>query len=112
VVVASRAERPLGRRPIGPPPPPVRGTVHIRADQCKGCQFCIEFCPKKILALSGDFNAKGFHYPVVVRDECVDCKLCTRLCPDYAIFSTSRVVPSASDGPAEIGGGRWRATGS
>ncbi len=80
---AGRERRPVVRRP-----PPVRGSVHIRPDRCKGCGFCVEFCPNDVLVLSSEFNAKGFHYPVVVADACVDCKLCTRLCPEYAIFST------------------------
>ncbi len=77
----------LKRTPMLPAPPPVRGRVFIRKNRCKGCQFCIEFCPQHVLALSRDFNAKGYRYPVVVKDECVHCTLCIMLCPDYAILS-------------------------
>lgn len=92
-----------GRLPVVRRPPPVRGTVHIRADRCKGCGFCVEFCPKNVLALSREFNAKGFHYPVVVAaDGCVDCKLCTRLCPEYAIFSTPLFESSRPAGAGSV----------
>ncbi len=39
-----------------------RGQVFIDWTRCKGCGFCIDFCPPKILALSEEFNSHG--YPV------------------------------------------------
>jgi 2-oxoglutarate ferredoxin oxidoreductase subunit delta len=64
------------------------GTVYIKAERCKGCGFCVEFCPTDVLALSSAFNAKGYHPPVVVNAEkCSGCDLCGMLCPDFAIFS-------------------------
>ena len=65
-----------------------RGEVHIIADRCKGCGFCVEYCPKDILAVSEEFNAKGYHPPKVVKQgECVNCNLCEMICPDFAIYS-------------------------
>jgi 2-oxoglutarate ferredoxin oxidoreductase subunit delta len=66
-----------------------RGIVHIRVEQCKGCGFCIEFCPTNVLEFSKSYNAKGYHPPVVVdADACSGCMLCEMLCPDFAIFVT------------------------
>ncbi len=63
-----------------------KGTVHIKKEMCKGCNFCIEFCPTDVLAFSQDFNAKGYHYPVVVNaEDCSGCDLCGLYCPDFAI---------------------------
>lgn len=63
------------------------GNVHIDIEQCKGCEFCIEYCPKDVLALSKDFNRKGYHYPIVVKQgACVNCTLCEMICPDFSIF--------------------------
>jgi 2-oxoglutarate ferredoxin oxidoreductase subunit delta len=76
------------RIPILPQPRPPRGTVHIRADLCKGCQLCIECCPTHVLALSTSFNAKGYRYPTVASDGCIVCQACATICPDYAIFAT------------------------
>lgn len=65
-----------------------RGTVCIIDDRCKGCGYCIEFCPKDILQFSNKFNRKGYHPPVVTKQgECVNCHYCEIICPEFAIFS-------------------------
>jgi 2-oxoglutarate ferredoxin oxidoreductase subunit delta len=105
--------RTIARKPMTAQPPPARGRVFIRIERCKGCEFCVEFCPQKVLALSTEFNPKGFHYPVVVKDVCINCNLCVSLCPDYAIFSrpagTSR---AAHRTPQTIGDDEPRGTSS
>ena len=66
-----------------------RGEVHILKDRCKGCGFCIEYCPNDVLAVSNEFNSKGYHPPIVVNpDRCVNCGLCEMLCPEFAIWNT------------------------
>ena len=63
------------------------GIVHIIDDRCKGCGFCIEFCPQKVLLLSKRTNARGYHPPEIIPDTiCVNCGLCALLCPDFAIY--------------------------
>ena len=65
------------------------GIVHIIDDRCKGCGFCIEFCPRSILAISERTNSKGYHPPEIVDQlHCTNCNLCTLLCPDFAIYVT------------------------
>jgi 2-oxoglutarate ferredoxin oxidoreductase subunit delta len=61
--------------------------VHIIEERCKGCGFCVEFCPRGVLAMSPRTNPKGYHPPEVIdAARCVDCGLCTLVCPDFAIY--------------------------
>jgi len=60
--------------------------VWVFKDRCKGCGFCIEFCPRKLIHESPEFNHKGYH-PVYAgsSDGCLKCSLCELLCPEFAI---------------------------
>ena len=65
-----------------------RGVVCIVDDRCKGCGYCIEYCPRDVLEFSLRFNKKGYHPPVAKKPEaCVNCHYCEIICPDFAIFS-------------------------
>jgi 2-oxoglutarate ferredoxin oxidoreductase subunit delta len=64
-----------------------KGTVFVRVEICKGCSYCIDFCPAHCLAFSQEYNQKGYHYPTLARPEdCTGCDLCGLYCPDFAIF--------------------------
>jgi 2-oxoglutarate ferredoxin oxidoreductase subunit alpha len=66
---------------------PGKGRVFVRTDICKGCSFCIDFCPTDCLTFSNEFNAKGYHFPVLSAPEaCTGCDLCGLYCPDFAIY--------------------------
>jgi 2-oxoglutarate ferredoxin oxidoreductase subunit delta len=68
---------------------PRNGIIHIVKDRCKGCGFCVEYCPKDVLELSDEFNIKGYHPPFVRNeDDCIYCQLCETICPDFAIYVT------------------------
>ena len=68
---------------------PKRGEIHVNKDRCKGCGFCVEYCPEDVLELSEEFNVKGYHPPFVKQpDECMYCQLCQTICPEFAIFVT------------------------
>ena len=78
--------RPLDMDQVNVP----HGEVRILVERCKGCGFCVEYCPKGVLEVSGAFNKKGYHPPEVVKQgECVNCNLCEMICPDFAIFSVA-----------------------
>ena len=69
-------------RPKGP-----MGRVFIDAELCKGCGYCIHFCPTDVLEFSTEFNSKGYHPPIVANpDACSGCDLCGMYCPDFAVF--------------------------
>lgn len=68
-----------------------KAEIHIIKNRCKGCRFCIEFCPMKVLEESDEINERGVHPPRVVDEsKCVLCSFCTAVCPDFAIFAVEK----------------------
>ncbi len=64
-----------------------KGKVNFMVERCKGCGFCVEFCPVKVLEFSKDYNIKGYHFPVAAHPEkCIGCNMCGMYCPDFAIW--------------------------
>jgi len=79
--------------------PKIKGTVEVSRELCKGCGFCIEFCPTGVLELDKGFNSKGYHPPLFANpDMCNGCDMCGLVCPDFAIFGY-RLKPAEK--PAE-----------
>ena len=63
-----------------------RYRVEVNEALCKGCGYCIEFCPRKIFDRKGQLNARGVDAPVFARPgDCVGCGQCNLLCPDLAL---------------------------
>ena len=92
------------------------GEVQVVIERCKGCEFCVEYCPRDVLRMSSAFNAKGYHYPEAIKaNSCVDCNLCAMICPEFAIFAnsaepqtvaeaeTDTPTPEPADSPATRG---------
>jgi 2-oxoglutarate ferredoxin oxidoreductase subunit delta len=60
--------------------------IRIDGELCKGCGYCIEFCPKGVFEWSDEVNQKGVAPPRVKEGaECVGCGLCIMLCPEFAL---------------------------
>ncbi len=56
--------------------------LKIYTQRCKGCGICVEFCPKKVLAISELEKVE-----IVNEKECIVCGQCEMRCPDFAIFA-------------------------
>ncbi len=68
------------------------GQVYIDKERCKGCGYCVEFCPRDVLKMSNELNPKGYLLPVVDDEtKCLACAYCEVVCPEFAIkVSTPR----------------------
>ena len=69
-----------------------RGDIQISliAERCKGCGFCIEFCPRKALGKSTQINSHGYHIVCLNdSDKCTGCDICGMVCPEFAISVVS-----------------------
>ena len=65
-------------------PKPVE--VRIDRDRCKGCGYCVEFCPTGALKMSNELNPKGYTFSTVADEsKCLNCDLCEIMCPEFAI---------------------------
>jgi 2-oxoglutarate ferredoxin oxidoreductase subunit delta len=64
-------------------------THQIDFEKCKGCGLCVDVCPKKVLELTTEVNAKGYFPAYQARpQDCVFCTTCCIMCPDVAITIT------------------------
>ena len=60
--------------------------VIIDTECCKGCELCVDACPRSVLVMSDDFNGSGYHYSVFHNKEnCNSCTFCAIMCPDVCI---------------------------
>ncbi|MCJ7772332.1 MAG: ferredoxin family protein [Desulfobacterales bacterium] len=64
-------------------------THQIDFEKCKGCGLCVDVCPKKVLELTTEVNAKGYFPAYQARpQDCVFCTTCCIMSPDVAITIT------------------------
>lgn len=73
------------------------GKVFIRKELCKGCGFCVNFCPRHTLVMSSRMNEKGYNYPEIDKDNCTGCDLCGMLCPDFAVYGIKIKTKTKND---------------
>ncbi len=60
--------------------------VEFDEDRCKGCELCVEACPKHIISMANRLNTMGFYPAIVInQEECISCGFCARMCPDVVI---------------------------
>lgn len=61
--------------------------IIVNENLCKGCEMCVNACPKQLIALDMQkINPKGYHPAKLMEpDKCTGCKSCAMMCPDVAI---------------------------
>jgi 2-oxoglutarate ferredoxin oxidoreductase subunit delta len=61
-------------------------TIIILRHFCKGCELCVEVCPKDVLHMVVATDRwEGAIVEVLNMDNCNACMLCEVQCPDFAI---------------------------
>lgn len=61
------------------------GDVCVITERCKGCGFCIEFCPVNALEYSDETTEKGYTPPEMT-EGCILCGKCEKVCPEFCIY--------------------------
>lgn len=60
--------------------------IELNAFLCKGCGYCIKFCPRNVLVMGTERNKRGFFYPQCDSEKkCSSCAICAAVCPEGAI---------------------------
>ena len=67
-------------------------SIYIDEKFCKGCDICIELCPKDVFTVSPKINSRGYYVPLTTYLEtCNVCKICELVCPEMAIILHEKV---------------------
>ncbi|MBD6955836.1 MAG: 4Fe-4S dicluster domain-containing protein [Thermoplasmata archaeon] len=68
----------------------------INTDYCKGCNLCVEVCPKRVFETGRNITHRGYYAAVVsFKEQCTNfkipnggkplCEICWLTCPEHAI---------------------------
>lgn len=55
--------------------------LKVKPNWCKGCNICVNLCPKNVLELDDDNKIT-----IARRENCIKCGQCELRCPDFAIY--------------------------
>jgi len=67
--------------------------IKVREEWCKGCDICVDLCPKNVFDKADKISNKGIVVVKVSREEdCIGCQICANHCPDMAITVTMEEV--------------------
>lgn len=72
--------------------------ITINELMCKGCGYCVKYCPKHILQMGQTRSQKGYFYPVNIQAEsCTGCAICALMCPEAAIEVSAKEKPEGGN---------------
>ena len=59
-------------------------TLTFNKENCKGCELCVNACPKGLLALDKELTNDAGYFPVGITDQeaCIGWQSCARMCHD------------------------------
>ncbi|MCP4293122.1 MAG: 4Fe-4S dicluster domain-containing protein [bacterium] len=56
--------------------------MEVNPELCKGCQLCIDVCPKSVIDISDKLNSASYHPAFYTGENCTGCSLCYYACPE------------------------------
>ena len=64
----------------------MKGMIKIDIERCKGCAYCAEACPARVIVMRNYFNKSGFPPAAAEHPEkFTGCAICANMCPEIAI---------------------------
>ena len=57
-------------------------SVKIAPQECKGCERCVNACPKSVLKIQDNINSMGYFYATYTGSGCIGCGACFYNCPE------------------------------
>lgn len=61
----------------------MRAKLELNENHCKGCELCVQACPRDVLAMGSNINALGYRPASIVdAEKCTGCKACALVCPE------------------------------
>lgn len=62
--------------------------VTFNHDKCKGCELCLNACPRQLISLLPQLNRQGYRPAGIEagrQEQCIGCAGCALVCPDCCI---------------------------
>lgn len=65
----------------------MKNQIIILKNRCRGCGYCVWFCPNECLVIGKERNElRERIISVNPNSKCSGCKMCEEICPAFAIF--------------------------
>jgi NAD-dependent dihydropyrimidine dehydrogenase PreA subunit len=72
-------------------------SVTIKPDQCKGCERCVNACPRSVLTIGNEFNRMGLQYAVYEGNGCIGCGACFYTCPEPGAITVYEITEDGEE---------------
>ncbi|MFH0838620.1 MAG: 4Fe-4S binding protein [Candidatus Omnitrophota bacterium] len=60
--------------------------IKIDKNKCKSCEYCVIYCPHKLIFIDDTLNKMGYRVAVYKESgACKGCGMCVMVCPQAAI---------------------------